>query len=420
MGLTSILTQLSGSIALRGIVALIGVIAMRLSFSVLSDEGFYLFSLGLFHVALAIAFCSPINRRFWAYFEPDSTWNAVIGGAVISVLVIMSAFVTAALSGFVAELWSAIILGISFSIYAASRLLERYSYGTFVISGRMAMGLMVSVAYGVMEAATLLAMLAVHSDSLLTRILAPSFAFVTGVACLGAVLRGYRRPDLPGVCKRIARALKASRQTMVSSTALWVLFINVAMTFTSMGDRLLVGYQCSLSADVACPSTNSFLLLLAYAVALQSLLNVVVDWARPRIYYNDEAPPGGAQAAIGAIAAMIACGGGAIVASPLLEFIQILPPGFDPFLWTSLVIRSICISIVAVTQVDLVNRGHLKGASIVWATLSVALAFGYGLGGQGLTLTHIQMLVVPMFMAAAIISFLLFRGRLRQYQDILT
>ncbi|MEO5973500.1 MAG: hypothetical protein ABIP91_09100 [Sphingomicrobium sp.] len=340
-----------GATAALGIVRVlamgISLIAVTLSYYVLSAADFGLFNLVAFFLALGTAFASPLNRAFWAADSAENFAPATISSVAIIALILALGLLVTAPAGVAYPAVAA--AGV---LYSVAKVVERYSYGRLLVTHDTSRALLPTVLFAACDAGVVATMWLVSSQSLVVRLALPAVVFLlllslTGLrAQLAEILRSLRN-----VGKHVAFV----RRHLGSPMGLRVLALGGLATVAGMSDRLLVVYLPLPSREIEA----AYLLALSYAIAFQTLMSFLFDLSRTRVYRDGKWQPEARHFTAFTAVLLIGLAGAAVVAYPLLTWSHLLPPAIGTLLWAGLLVRSAALMLVYAFNVDHFQNGDV-------------------------------------------------------------
>jgi hypothetical protein len=360
-GLSQI-TRLS-PLLLRGASAAAALLTLKLTYNILSPQDFACFSLVLFALAICSALSSPINRLFWADNSPALFVQSIRATGLIAILGFLPLLVFFGLQT-ANTLAGIVILYICTAAYGITRIAERYIYGQLVFDRGISPALFFSFLFVGSELIFILALYFLGIGSLVLRLAGP--ALVVAVIIIG--LPRYRNYGVSIFAK--APLDGAARpnifREMLSARGAKMLSFTVVTTLAIMMDRMILSYLPLHGMDY----TADYLLVLSYAIAVQTFLNILIDLGRKHIYQNGQWVAGGRQFASKAILSAPAAVIALLFFFPILRLLEIIPASIGLYIWAALLIRIACLFTINFVFIDSVQSGRITNA--IWPMLALA------------------------------------------------
>jgi hypothetical protein len=388
------ITRLS-PLLLRGASAAAALLTLKLTYNILSPQDFACFSLVLFALALCSALSSPINRLFWADNSPAIFVQSIRAtGLIVSLgfvpfLIFFGLQTAHTLAGIV-------ILYLCTAAYGVTRIAERYIYGQLVFDRGISPALLFSFLFVGSELIFILALYFFGSSSLVLRL---AGAALVVVAIIMAVPR-YRNYGVSIFAKspQDGAASTTIFGEIMSARGAKMLSFTVITTFAIMMDRMVLSYHPLHGMDY----TADYLLVLSYAIAVQTFLNILIDLGRKHIYQNGQWITGARQfagkALLSAPAAVIAL----LFLFPILRLLEIIPASISLYIWAALLIRIACLFTINFVFIDSVQSGRITNA--IWPMLILTVLnigfLGMLLGGAEESAASIVFCMAAIFITA--------------------
>ncbi len=375
-GLSQI-TRLS-PLLLRGATAAAALLTLKLTYNILSPQDFACFSLVLFALAICSALSSPINRLFWANNSPALFVQSIRAIALIVALGFLPFLIVFGLQTAITPS-GILILYICTAAYGVTRIAERYIYGQLVFDRGINPALLFSFLFVGSELIFLLALYFLDFGSLALR-------FAGAALVVVAVIMAVPRYRTYGVSIFTKAPLDGSARASIfgeilSARGAKMLSFTVVTTLAIMMDRMVLSYLPLHGMAY----TADYLLVLSYAIAVQTFLNILIDLGRKYIYQNGQWVAGArlfaGKALLSAPATVIAL----LALFPVLRLLEIIPASISLYIWAALLIRIACLFTLNFVFIDSVQSGRITNA--IWPMLALAalnLGFlGMLLGGAG-------------------------------------
>jgi hypothetical protein len=394
MASLSQITRLS-PLLLRGASAAAALLTLKLTYNILSPQDFANFSLVLFALAICSAISSPINRLFWANNSPTSYVQSIRATGFIAALGFLPLLLFFG-SQAANSLTGIFILYLCITAYGITRIAERYIYSQLVFDFGISPALLFSFLFVGSELIFILALYYLGIGSLALRL---TGAALVVVAIIMAVPR-YRNYGV-SIFTKAPQGGAASAHVfaeMLSVRGAKMLSLTVVTTLAIMMDRMILSYLPLHGMDY----TADYLLVLSYAIAVQTFLNILIDLGRKHIYQNGQWITGARQfagkALLSAPAAVIAL----LFLFPILRLLEIIPASISLYIWAALLIRIACLFTINFVFIDSVQSGRITNA--IWPMLALAtlnLGFlGMLLGGAQESAASIVFCMAAIFITA--------------------
>ncbi|WP_310467834.1 hypothetical protein [Sphingomonas sp.] len=325
----------------------IALIAVTLSYYVLSPADFGLFNLVAFFLALGSAIVAPLNRAFWAADSIENYGPAAISSAAVTAIVIALGLLFTGTNGVAYPALAG--AGI---LYGVTKVVERYGYGRLLVAHHTKLAILPALLFAAADAGVVAAMWMASLDSLIVRLALPAVVFLLVLSLSG--LRGLLAEMLRSLGK-VGTHVSFVRRHLGSRMGLRVLALGGIAIFAGMGDRLLVVYFPLPTREVEA----AYLLALSYAIAFQTLMSFLFDLSRTRVFRDGAWQPEARHFTLctaALLAGLVAAGSAAY---PLLTWSHVLPPVIGWPLWAGLLIRSAALMLVYMLNVDHFQRGDV-------------------------------------------------------------
>jgi hypothetical protein len=358
------------SLAVRALIALLGLVTVGWTRSILSDQDFVIFSLALFAYNISAAVLFPLNRRLWAQYSPDVFSQTIIAGTFVHLLTVPPAlFLLFVLSGIPLSLgiWAGIV---ATYVYSVAQLVSRYSYVSFAMQKQLWKALVFLGGYIILEIAFLGIMHALKIDSYVLRILGPAILFCLLMPVFNRAL-GQTHLNL---ATPIKPALQHCWNDTTNWTGLATVGISLIMTAASMGDRIVFPaiWGSDSSAD-AYGSLADLVLISIYCTAYLSILNLVIDWLRPRVFFNGQWLPGAHRAQLVAFSMFLtSSAAGITIGWFLMRAIGLIPETVTWPFWALMVLRYTIFASINALQVDMWMSHRIADLIPRWLVLAAA------------------------------------------------
>jgi hypothetical protein len=370
---------------------------LKLTHRTLGASDFIVFNAVLFGIGLASACFSPSLRVLWRTGDPNVALQGGAANILISAVIVGGMFLLNRVLFSEHSLSGALLVTAAAVIYAGCKAVERMIYAYGFTHRRY--GAAFSAAYLFVVAELVVSALASTPASLATRLLVPALLFLAVVEARTALFRTVTRNGAQAVISGAARLL---RTEYLSRTGILTIGYTVIFTVAGMIERvypsLLPPGRLAGEAGVI----KDYLLVLAYGVAFQSLLSIAVDWARPRIMFEDRVQPRALRTTALTIGLILAaCVAGCVIGYPVFRTLGMVPRWFGPALWALILVRFTAQVILFLCQVDLVLTGRLGRASIPWVV--VILTEVVMIGGD-LSIHTLQRALIAVVVETAVFS----------------
>ncbi len=335
--------------------AVVGLVVMKQTYDLLSSDDFARFSLILFSIAVGSAIAAPINRFFWAHNSREVYAQSVLATWVIVFSVLLACNALNAFN-YPAKVLTFPIISVAGCLYALSKVLERFTYGQILFEHNFARALLLPLAAALIELLVVSAMQMTKTSSLGLRFALPSVGFIAMMLVFSPT-RVYLRTVLTqrkGAREEEGIVVREMRSTQGYS----MIALTVLTTLAVMMDRMSLAYfpvrNAGFSAD--------YLLVLSYAIAIQTLLSGSIDLARKHVYRNGDWVCGARVFTHRAFAFFTVTAIGAVAAFPGLQYFQFIPSSIDLALWAALVVRSITLLMLSFACLDYIQSGNVRKA----------------------------------------------------------
>ncbi|MFD2427474.1 hypothetical protein ACFSUK_03260 [Sphingobium scionense] len=367
--------------------------AVLLSYHVLPATEFTELNLILFCVAAGSSLAAPINRNFWLEdperaFAPASassmvlTWGAVlIGYAVPHILGYRDI-------GSITASFAAIL-------YVFSKSSERFLYSLTLSRSNINQALFIMLVFSFSEILSLAFMYVMTLESVGYRLALPALIFI----CFIGFTRFRTSIRQTLITLRTPRNVLADIYTLtVRAPGPSVLLLTAAMTAAGMIDRLFVAYGNIFDARLGA----DYLLALSYAIALQTVLNILFDIARRHIFFQDQWQPRAKAYSTAILGMLLGTCLVAIAFYPLFTAFKIIPSTIAWITWAAMALRSTALLAGYICFVDMFQKGNTMPAlTVAISILASVILFFVFLG------TGVSLVVSSSVMAAALLVVLL-------------
>lgn len=355
------------AISTRALVALLALLAVLLSHRVLSPQDFTTFNLVLFCLAMGTAFAAPVNRAFWIDDPHQSFAPSAASTIALQYLVLLIGYLLPNVIGGVS--WSVTVVFLASAAYIFSRTIERFLYARTFSTGEVNVALGIMLIFSAGEAALLLGMFIFDLHSLAFRIAAPAAAFLTWMVLT------RRSADVRSITAKLYDARKLAQVTLshlFKRPGPSILILTGLATAAGMIDRLVLAYVQIFPAELVA----DYLLCVSYALALQTMLNILFDVARRKVYSQNGWEEGSSAAAKLILVGIAVVFGGAASAFPILTAFSIIPSSVPWAFWIAMILRAATLLGCYICFVDKFQKGEvLPVIGAAGLTLSVSLGF---------------------------------------------
>ena len=382
-------------IVLRVFLAIMALVAMRLTFALLPELHFVVFVNILFGFSLASAGLSALKRNFWMNFSPDAVGTAIVGGSILSIAVTS---ITASITVFIASELPVDMLITAIGaalLMAAARNVERFAYGFYIMDKKTLTAFGFGIAFAGSEIAIVLLMLVLGIESLAMRVSLPSLVFIAFISFgggLSRILDYVGRRELPWSIGGFTRDAIA---IIFSGTGVLSLLLAVCTISSGMLDRLLLGAMCQSGTPFNCSTASALLLVFTYGLAFQTMMNAVLDWLKPRVYTNGVWMEH-ARFNLGKAFALLAVLGLSLplLGWPVGQVFALVPPEIDFWLWTTIFARFSLFALIMLFQVDLWMSQNFVRAIPVWVVIILGILATYLAGADAMPFLHLQLVII--------------------------
>lgn len=353
----------------RLLTASFALISLKLTYEVLSPEDFSLLNYLLFIIAVSIALSSPINRIFWAENSYDKFIDSIycvsaITVIVSAILIIIYGMINDTHWHAIASIW---FLSCLYSVY---KIVERYIYGQTFFDRSLTQALMIPAFFAFTELAFVTYQYLSEWSSLHARLSGP-VALAGFILIFSSTLRKHLTSLMVNL-RYFGKSMSLITTHVFSSSGGKMLIFSVATTAAVMIDRLIIGYlpvkDASRSAD--------YLLALSYAIAIQTLLNLIVDLSRKHMYQNKAWMPGAKRFADTVFKALLPAILALILVFPVLQYIKIIPPSVTIYVWSVLILRTIGNFVITFCYTDSIQSGRISDSFLpVFMMIIIGIIF---------------------------------------------
>ena len=366
--------ELLMALTARLLLAILGLLVVKLSFEYLDEENFIRYGYALLSIAISSSLLYPINRRFWADYSPVIFNKAIYSCGIILFLFLPPVFIglTIFLEGEITlEIIPIVIVTVIFS-FAQS--LGRYLYGSMVMEQKMLYGLTYTFIFILIELMTLLLMAFLGNESLLIRLGIPAICFLILLS-----LNYWIKEQ-----KHLLRTLKNISYVPIidifneifCSKGRLTIVASVLITLSSMIDRIAFPEFCSNISNM-CTNAADLVLISMYCSAFLSILTIIIDWLRPRIFFNGQWQINSKHCLILALslltlAVMIAISLGWVIGRRG----KLIPESISWLIWAMMVIRFGLLACINVFQIDLWMSNQFKKVLLGWLFVSITFPLG--------------------------------------------
>ncbi len=343
------------SVTIRILTAALGLLAVKLTHSTLTPAGFETFSLVLFALAVGASAAAPINRHFWAANSIPVFIDSVLWTWLTIVVVLFCFSFVAATSGGIAFVPAVAVVAIG-ATYAFARTLERFVYGQVLFDVGFRQALLIPLLFAFVELIAVIVQWSFKSNSIYSRLLTPAVLFVF-LFCLFKPSRFYLLKLISHGRQSLSNHLMIRNQ-LFSSQGVTTILYGVFTTIVIMSDRFVLGITNKGDEQFHA----DYLLVLSYAIAVQSLLNASLDLARKHVFQNKTWVSG---AILFSRKTMLFYFGSAILlflVFPVLQWTGAIPKSISFLLWSALITRSIAVMVIAFSCLDYVQSGKIAKA----------------------------------------------------------
>lgn len=354
------------SIVLRGGVAVVGLVAIRLTRSFLSEEEFVVYGLAMFAVGLNAAIVFPVNRRFWANYS-SSVFHESIAFATILTVFCLPGILVSLLFLCCEHLNTAntklFFLTIACVVFAVAQQKLRFSYGSCVMQKLPVVGQLYLLVGAGLEC--LSAFWCQFTDNSL-------FMRLVGGSTVCLILLRFADKNREGKqpVKRnkgclFPEVIKKAFSTVISKTGIESIFASVLLTIASMGERVVV--PISFPQQNGEFRTADYMLIAMYATAYLSILMVLIDLSRPLIFQNGKWQQNALKVAFIMTCFSATCG--LVVGSVgwwVGQEFYVIPTSVNYLYWCSLIGRMTALCVLNVVHIDLWMSGYVKRVIPPW------------------------------------------------------
>jgi hypothetical protein len=342
----------------------VSLLALTLTYRVLTPQDFSLFNVVLFLIALGSAVSQPLNRVFWA---SDSDLNYPLSGAASLFIGAMFVLVGVTISLLLRNYplpFSMAAAAVS-AAYAAARVVERYGYGRLLVAGWGRAAVLPILLFALSDLTAVAVMWAGDSDDFIARMIFPPVAFLLIV---WAVDQRKLAPRLLAPAESLRALLRFMREHLFSAVGSKVLVMGTVMTLAGMADRATLNFLSPASPTFEA----SYLLALSYAIALQTLMSFMFDLARTHVYRDHNWQDGARRCSMYIVAITLGMTFAAALSYPVLITVGLLSPTVGWLVWLALLARVLALTLVTMLNVDRFQEGRVS--AIVWSGLIVLAA----------------------------------------------
>lgn len=357
----------------------ISLLAVSATYRVLSPRDFSLFNLAVFFIALASAVSQPLNRVFWAGRADENYPFSSVASLFLTVAIVAAGTVTGAIVR-AYPLGMSIAVALAAAMFGAARVTERYAYGRLLVAGYARASVLPILLFALIDMVAVGAMWLSGGNSIVLRIAIPGAAF------LAAAIAIDRMRVFPRWLSKVpsTETLKAFLvEHLFSTMGGRILFTGIILTLAGMVDRVIFYFFPSASEEFGA----AYLLALAYAIALQTLLSLLFDLARTHVYRDGAWQPDARRyAGYIALAAVVVIGF-AIASYPILVLAGLVSPQVHWTLWLAMLVRGLALALSTILNVDHFQEGRtapiVNAAAVVLVGTLISQGVLRATGSQG-------------------------------------
>ena len=359
------------SFFIRVFTALSSLAAIKLTHLFLPPQEFRILNYILFVLAVSTSLSSPVNRLFWAENSRNNFSIAVYSTFFITFFLTVISLLSYYLINKIELYWFVVFFLVTI-FYLFSKILERYIYGQILFEIGFNTALAVSGMFACVELFFVIGQYYFGLSTLDTRLFGPAALFFAVLVCV-PVVRVYFL-YLVNDISNFKKNISLSAKQIFSTKGAKMLTLTTITTTSIMVDRLVLGYfnigDSAASAD--------YLLVLAYAIAIQSFLNLLIDLGRKRIYQNNAWVSGARYFVVRVLALAIFLLVALIFAFPVLQYFGIIPASVSVYVWFILVLRGISGFIIIFSFTDSIQSGRISNAfPAILVSMAISLVFLY-------------------------------------------
>lgn len=381
----------------------ISLLAVTLTYHVLSAHDFALFNMAVFLMAIGSALSQPLNRIFWAGNSEAVLPLSSGASALLTTCVVIAGMVAASM---VRGYPTAVLLLGAFSagLYGLARVLERYAYGRLLVAGFASVSVLPILSFAMVDLAAVGGMWAWGSDNVVLRMLLPSIGFL---ALAMVVSRFSNLPAWITRVPRVSEQVSFIRENLFSVTGGRIIISGIVMAAAAMIDRAIL-YIFPLDSE---NFAAAYLLALAYTVAFQTFLYLLFDLARTHIYRDGNWQPGALHFGQIIVAVAVLATAIAAVAYPVVVALELLPSEVSWLLWTALLARSLALAVTMVLNVDHFQEGRVRNIVVAAGIVAVGAVTGLGTLYAGKSLVEAATLMLVFSVGVIIVVAAMFLKR---------
>ena len=380
--------------------AAMSLIALKLTYNVLDSADFGFFNFILFVLAISTAVASPINRLFWAENSEESFVGAVVFTTAIAFLAFFVIFFYTFINN--NSIYGSIYMLPAIFAYIFCKISERYIYGQVIFDQNILKAIPITIIMVCCEVLVTYFQYYFDSSSMYIRILLPSLLSMIVLLSI-SVYRNYLLTIFKGLFSTYAIFLY-SKNAIICSVGIKIILLTVLSTFAVMLDRLIL----VMSPSTQQSNAADYLLALSYAIAIQSLFNVILDVGRKKVFQKMNWVPGARKFVCNGLSVIVISTAGLIILYPLLGYISVLPGSISLLVWITLLVRGSINSIINLSYLDSVQKGKIIDVILpTFLMIFVNLVFIYStfFGQQHILLNFAVLLAMLVIGAYSVLQF---------------
>jgi len=406
----TVLQQSSSSGRLTLLLAKCGVaagsiVALKLTYNVLSADQFVDFNFLLLCFSLSAVVTVPFSRKIWIENSNASAVSALLPGTLLVVLVYAAALSLVAATmgrGYIGGQW---IFFLTLP-YVIAKNIERSFYNIYVTRRSYYLGMTFSIFFLLLEIAAAVIGGAFPGNELAMRILLPSLFFPVFAYVISDIRFAEFHPN---------KILSSIWEEVFSNGSYRVVFLYLLMVAVVMVDRYGLITFANRPLVASSVSTKDALLVVAYGISFSTFLQVLLDWYRSAAFLEGEPTQDAWREALKTCVIYLSLGSAAVISFPVLKMVGILPPQVGLFLWSMIILRFAVIGCIMIFTADLTLAGTVTFRPLTSWAVYLPLSLGsYLVVFPHFGLDYTSAVILALAVAIAVLELISFQRRMRR------